>query len=236
MQDVFLQAFRRWAQFDGRSAPSTWLYTIAARRCQRRHRRKSGEPRHMVSLSAGPGEADVQVASASNPFDEAASRQMESRVAAAIAALPPTLRLPMVLAEIAEMPLADVAAVLGLKLGTVKSRLHRARIEVRQRVAAARPTSGSDHERKFCVDLLQAKQEALDRGVPFPVHEGDLCEHCRGLFASLDLTRDVCRRLAAGDIPSEVADFTRASLHRMPAPARAGSAPARTSRTQRTAR
>ena len=42
VQDVFLQAFRNWKQFDGRSSTSTWLYTIAARRCQRRHRRRAG--------------------------------------------------------------------------------------------------------------------------------------------------------------------------------------------------
>lgn len=57
VQDVFLQAFRSWDQFDGRSAPSTWLYTIAARRCQRRHRRRAGEPRVLASLSVTPVES-----------------------------------------------------------------------------------------------------------------------------------------------------------------------------------
>ena len=52
VQDVFLQAFRSWKQFDGRSSPSTWLYTIAARRCQRRHRRRAGEPASLTSLSS----------------------------------------------------------------------------------------------------------------------------------------------------------------------------------------
>lgn len=52
VQEVFLQAFRKWDQFDGRSAPATWLYTIAARRCQRRHRRRAGEPRSLLSLSS----------------------------------------------------------------------------------------------------------------------------------------------------------------------------------------
>ena len=44
VQEVFLQAFRKWHQFEGRSDPSSWLYTIGARACQRMHRRRSGEP------------------------------------------------------------------------------------------------------------------------------------------------------------------------------------------------
>ena len=50
VQETFLQAFRKWEQFEGRSSPSSWLYTIAARVCQRRHRRRAGEPDRMESL------------------------------------------------------------------------------------------------------------------------------------------------------------------------------------------
>ena len=135
VQDVFLQAFRSWKQFDGRSSPSTWLYTIAARRCQRRHRRRAGEPASMTSLSSvapSPHDTIVHIASDSNPFDDAVREQLQDRVASAVAELPSRIRLPLVLAEIAEVPLKDVAQVLGLKLGTVKSRVHRARLAVRE--------------------------------------------------------------------------------------------------------
>ena len=104
VQDVFLQAFRSWQQFDGRSSPSTWLYTIAARRCQRRHRRRAGEPASMMSLSSlapSPRDRIVHLASDSNPFDDAVREQLQDRVAAAVAELPPLLRLPLVLVEIA---------------------------------------------------------------------------------------------------------------------------------------
>lgn len=50
VQETFLNAFRRWDSFEGRSDPSTWLYTIATRACRRMHRLKSGEPRTMLSL------------------------------------------------------------------------------------------------------------------------------------------------------------------------------------------
>jgi RNA polymerase sigma-70 factor (ECF subfamily) len=243
VQDVFLQAFRSWEQFDGRSAPSTWLYTIAARRCQRRHRRRAGEPRALMSLSSllpASGDPVVDLASDSSPFDEALRAQMEERVAVAIAALPAVLRLPLILADIADVPLEDVARVLGVKIGTVKSRVHRARLRVRQTVAAALPSrtpAPPEHERRFCLDLLTAKQEAMDRGVPFPVRDGDVCERCRSLFATLDLTRDTCRRLAAGDMPAEVAALARGALtppasprrrNRRPAPSSGNAGPGRT--------
>jgi RNA polymerase sigma-70 factor (ECF subfamily) len=51
VQETLLQGFRKWRQFEGRSNPSTWLYTIAARLCQRRHRRRAGEPARVESLS-----------------------------------------------------------------------------------------------------------------------------------------------------------------------------------------
>jgi RNA polymerase sigma factor (sigma-70 family) len=51
VQDTFLQAYRKWGQFEGRSEPTSWLYTIASRLCQRRQRRRSGEPRHVESLT-----------------------------------------------------------------------------------------------------------------------------------------------------------------------------------------
>ncbi len=71
----------------------------------------------LSSLLPSPGDPIVRLASDSNPFDDAVRQQMEARVSAAIATLPASLRLPLVLAEVAEIPLNHVARVLGLKLG-----------------------------------------------------------------------------------------------------------------------
>ena len=224
VQDVFLQAFRSWKQFDGRSSPSTWLYTIAARRCQRRHRRRAGEPAFMTSLSSPARSARdplAHIVSDANPFDDAVRGQLQDRVAAAVAELPSRIRLPLVLAEIAEIPLKDVARVLGLKLGTVKSRVHRARLAIRELLAADQPLRAAPatrHDGRFCLDLLRAKHEALDRGLSFLVKDGDLCERCQSLFTTLDLTRDVCRLLSNGEMPAEVAAMTRARLTSRPSP------------------
>ena len=83
----------------------------------------------------------------------------------------------------------------------------------------SRPASSTDHAHRFCQDLLQAKQEALDRGVPLLVSDGDLCDRCKSLFATLDLSRDVCRLLAQGEIPPElstVIDVAKSTATRTP--------------------
>jgi hypothetical protein len=62
----------------------------------------------------------------------------------------------------------------------------------------------SDHSRRICMDLLYAKQEALDRGVPFPLPQDQFCGRCHAVFSTLDLTRDVFRQLHRGAIPEPV--------------------------------
>ena len=59
-----------------------------------------------------------------------------------------------------------------------------------------------NHAKQMCLDLLKAKQEALDRGVAFPVPPEEMCERCQALFATLDLGRDTCRRLGQGELPA----------------------------------
>jgi hypothetical protein len=55
-----------------------------------------------------------------------------------------------------------------------------------------------------CLDLLYAKPEALDRGVPFPLPHDWLCARCHAVFATLDLTQEVFQQLHAGELPPSV--------------------------------
>jgi hypothetical protein len=61
--------------------------------------------------------------------------------------------------------------------------------------------------------MLEAKQEALDRGVPFRYSDRALCERCRAVFATLDLGREACSALGRGDLPPEVRDRLDRRLH-----------------------
>ncbi len=202
VQETFLQAYRHWAKFEGRSSPSTWLYAIASRVCHRFRRRRAGEPARMASLEEllPFGEPTMP-----DPGDGAPTAELRERVEEAVAALPPSFRMPLVLKDVHGFSVAETAAILGLRPATVKTRVHRARLLLRKSAASAlprRPGAAPAYSRRVCLDLLRAKQEALDRGVAFPVGNEVVCERCRAVFASLDLAVDACRELARGELPA----------------------------------
>lgn len=208
VQETFLRALRSWDGFDGRSKPSTWLYTIASRACQRMERRRAGEPRHTRSLEQRLPTGETAVidlpAGGETPLEWLERRDVVDAVRRAIDSLPLHFRLPLVLKEIEDLSVEDVAKVLGIKPATVKTRLHRARLLVRDELSKPlphkEPTATHESEGQ-CLDLLWAKQEALDRGVDFPIPGEQLCERCRSVFATLDMAEDVCHALGNVSLP-----------------------------------
>ena len=211
VQDTFLQAFRKWDQFEGRSEPTTWLYTIASRLCQRRQRSRSGEPRRLESLTdlLPIGESSIPEIPAADdsPLDEHLKKEAQDQVERALAELPVNLRLPLVLKDIAELSVAQVAQVLGIKPATVKTRVHRGRLALRRAMAEVLPQRHSpppDHPQRVCLDLLNAKQEALDRGADFPVPQDELCTRCQSLLSTLDLAHEVCTELSLSGLPEKL--------------------------------
>ena len=208
VQQTFLQAFRKWHQFKGDAAPTTWLYTIAARACERHQRRRVGEPTRLESLDDLLPSKDRKIvdlpATGDSPLDSQLRREVQDAVDRGISTLPTKLRMALVLKDIVELSVGEISSVLGLKPATVKTRVHRARLMLRRELARKLPRKGApppNHAKRMCLDLLKAKQEALDRGVPFPVPPDEMCERCQALFATLDLGRDTCRRLGKGELP-----------------------------------
>lgn len=208
VQETFLRAFRKWDQFEGRSDPGTWLYTIAVRVCQRLHRRRAGQPLQLESLSQLLPSGEERVPNIPSrgrgPLDEALRREFQDTVQTAISQLPMHFRLPLILKDILEFSVAEVAQILGLKPATVKTRVHRGRLFLRKQLASELPQKDApppNHSRQMCLDLLRAKQEALDRGADFPLSDEELCTRCQALFATLDLSQNICRSLGRGEMP-----------------------------------
>ncbi|MCA9300826.1 MAG: sigma-70 family RNA polymerase sigma factor [Phycisphaerales bacterium] len=211
VQEVFLEAFKGWSGFRGESDVRTWLYTIAVRACRRLHRPRAGAPESIGSLDDLLPFGAPRIAMLPDDLDDAASQAMRreatARIEEAIAALPEEFRIPLVLKEIVGCSVPEIARILGLEEGTARSRVHRARLRLRDAVDRTIPRAPGDapppaYPRQTCLDLLQAKQEALDRGVPFD--STVVCDRCRSVFASLDLTTDLCRDLSAGRLPPGV--------------------------------
>lgn len=216
VQDVFLLAWQNWDRFDGRSQAKTWLYTIAARACQRRHRKRAGEPEHMASLEEllpGPaGHAPDLQARGDDAFQEQVKRETREAVEHGISLLPFDFRIALVLKDIVELPVVDVAQILDIKPATVKTRVHRARLLLRKTLSERfpdRPSPAAGQPPQVCFDLLQAKLNALDRGIEFLIADPDLCERCNAVFHQLDLAKEACSNLLEGPMPAELLDSVR---------------------------
>lgn len=211
VQETFIRAHKSWDRFQGHSSPATWLYTIASRVCQRMKRPRAGQPANIESLSALLPDHDAPLADpnllAADPLESYIRAEAVAALERAIADLPPNFRLPLVLKEIADFSIAEAAQILGVKEQTVKTRVHRGRLLLRKtlsEILPSRPPSTPEHARGACLDLLRLKQDALDRGVDFPLPDSELCVRCRALFDTLDLAHDICVRMNAGDLPPKL--------------------------------
>lgn len=208
MQETFLQAYRKWDTFRGEAKPSTWLHTIAVRKFLRMNRKRSGEPKRMYSVEELLPFGDKPVPHVptedETPLRAALRNEALEELQAAIVNLPSEYRVPLVLKEIVGFAVAEVASMLGLKEGTVKTRLHRARNMIFSAVTSVLPRKDvppPEYTRRICMDLLQAKQESLDQGVPFPMPAGDFCGRCREVFQSMDFNHDLCGELSTDTLP-----------------------------------
>ena len=200
VQEVFLQAWRKWHQFRGESSPFVWLYTIARRICQRMHTRRSHEPDRIESLEEllPVSESEVPVLPASDPRADQISREHQEVAELAIAGLPADFRMALVLKEVVGFSVAETAEVLGIPVQTVKTRVHRARLKIKQAIEEGfERVEAPDYAYpvQVCIDLLNARQDALDRGADMPNADGIICERCRIVFSSLDYATRVTRSL-----------------------------------------
>ncbi|HEX6945998.1 MAG TPA: sigma-70 family RNA polymerase sigma factor [Acidimicrobiia bacterium] len=118
-QETFVTAFRKAHQFQGNSAVGTWLYRIAVNNCYDHLRRDRRRPTDSL-----PEHFDRADPSAREAVEASAHRQ---EIELALAALPKEYRAAVILSDIEGMSLPEVAAALGVPVGTVKSRLFRGR-------------------------------------------------------------------------------------------------------------
>jgi RNA polymerase sigma-70 factor (ECF subfamily) len=143
-QDVFLKVFRGMKHFHGGSTLKTWIYRIALheaanrRRWWFRHKAKETSIEPVESEGApGPGGNAMQVAltdHADSPFDNVAHHEVSARVEAELQKLAEPYRTTLILRDLEDMSYEEIAEVLEISLGTVKSRLTRGRDALRQRL------------------------------------------------------------------------------------------------------
>lgn len=218
VQEVFSRAWRAWDDFEGRSRAKTWLFRIAAHTCQRMHRRRSGEPERMASYDEllPSTEALMPPAPTGNdPSEEAMRAEAIERVQEAVLTLPDDFRMPVLFKDVLGLSVEETGAALGVNPQTVKTRLHRARLRLRKALVESLPQRDAprpSYSQQVCLDLLNAKQHALDEGTEFPVPEFTISERCQSVVDTLDLTCEACRGLIEGGMPDASQRRVLASL------------------------
>ena len=141
VQEVFLKVFRNVGNFRGQSTLKTWIYRITvneahnARRWFFRHRSRE------VDLDASPHETrdwkEIIPDNSRSPFDVTFDREQHVMIEAALERINPVFRESVVLRDITDMSYEEIAAILGVSLGTVKSRILRGREALREELAGS---------------------------------------------------------------------------------------------------
>lgn len=128
-QEVFLRIHRHLGEFRGRSSLETWIYRVTVNHCRSRLARRRPPTR---PLEEGGGDRSAHLADpARGPEERALAGDAARVVTAALGLLPVKLREAVVLRDLEGLPYEEIARVLGVRIGTVRSRIARGRERLR---------------------------------------------------------------------------------------------------------
>lgn len=141
-QEVFLKVFRGMKHFNGASSLKTWVYRIALHEASNRRRWWFRHKAHEMSMelesNSAPGNAigieDSVADKRESPFDSVAHQEVRLRVEQELQKVPEPFRTTVILRDLEEMSYEEIAEIMEVSLGTVKSRLTRGREALKRRL------------------------------------------------------------------------------------------------------
>lgn len=160
-QEVFLKVFRGIKRFNGQASLKTWIYRIALHEASNQRRWWFRHKRRETSMEGAPGEDESQsfglketlVDAHESPFDLAAHEEIRNKVEEELAQVPEPFRTTLVLRDIEGLSYEEIAEILQVSLGTVKSRLMRGRVALKRRLETYARQVGPDIGLKVSPDL-----------------------------------------------------------------------------------
>lgn len=196
MQDVLVKLLPYLPKFDNPQALSVWLYKVASNRClMNRRGAKNAANKHVSLDELMPSQYELRELIESkdpNPETNVLRDESARRVREAMLKVAPLYRMVLVLHDMEGLNTADVARVTGLTQGTVRVRLHRGRLMLRQQLARMAYGKG------IVVDLIHA---VADDGSP------KRPRHCREMFASLsDYIDGLVNDARSGEMQEHLSD------------------------------
>jgi RNA polymerase sigma-70 factor, ECF subfamily len=219
LQDTLLAMARGVRDFRGASSISTWLYTIARSFCIKKRRRSKFAPETERSLDTDvAGEAKRLAAPGENPDDAMAGKQVERALEQAILGLDPMYREVLLLRDVEGLTAPEVAEVVGASVQAVKSRLHRARLSVREHVAPLLGVEPAAPGPGTCPDVLTMFSQHLEDEISAELcaemeRHLEACGRCRGACDSLKRTLALCRTSGpAVEVPAAVQASVKKAL------------------------
>jgi RNA polymerase sigma-70 factor, ECF subfamily len=216
MQEVLLKSVPNLPKFDNPKALMVWLYKVAKNRCLMSRRKSKFAPKQDLSLEQlMPDRQELQKLSSSpdgTPETSLLRRENAKRLREAVQRLPAEYRLILVLHDMEELSDGDVAEITGLRPGTIRVRLHRARLFVRKELAKqdqhrlrlqmAKP-AGEIHSsalprHRRCKEMFAELSNYLDDELNDSLCEElekhmDGCEPCKAFLSSLEKAIQLCR-------------------------------------------
>jgi RNA polymerase sigma-70 factor, ECF subfamily len=213
LQETLLAAFRGIGEFRGDARLSTWLFQIARSFCSKSRRLSAGEPAQHEPLDAP--EAKELAAEEAAPDARAHAAEIGRVLQAALAVLPAQSREVVVLRDVEGLPAEEAARILGIEVGALKSRLHRARLELRGHLTRLLEEDGPDSAP--CPELAQELSAYagadIDQATCAAV-EAHLarCPRCARSCDQLKRTVSLCSALPGGQVPPPVQRAVRQAL------------------------
>jgi RNA polymerase sigma-70 factor (ECF subfamily) len=142
VQEVFLKVFRSIGYFRGQSSLKTWIYRITVNEAHNAHRWFFRHRRRETELDGPPEDTnhhwrETLADRGRSPFEEACGEEQHRIIEAALVRLNPLFKEAVVLRDLADLSYEEIAEVLNVSLGTVKSRILRGREALRVELAGS---------------------------------------------------------------------------------------------------
>lgn len=140
-QEVFLKVYRNLERFDGKSAFSTWIYRIAVNTCIDEIRKRKGKQTYSLDaeLEDEDGNYKKQFADeGGRPEEEMLQKELRGEVLAALETLSPEHKAAVILRDIRGYSYEEIAEMMQMPLGTVKSRISRGRAQLKEEILKIR--------------------------------------------------------------------------------------------------